>query len=155
EILRDRAKNEKLGFDPGDLPKKVRWLDLTKGQITQYAAHPRLDLFVDANSPHPMEKFGCTACHAGQGSATDFVNAAHTPAHAAQKEEGQRECGGAHILFGDSPILSSRFIESSCQKFHNEVTDLPRHGSKQEAPKLLRGYELVRENGCFGCHEIS
>src|SRR5262249_52101436 len=30
-----------------------------------------------------------------------------------------------------------------------------REGSKNEAPKLLRGYNLVRENGCFGCHEIS
>src|SRR5262249_40774102 len=36
-----------------------------------------------------------------------------------------------------------------------QVTDLVRRGSKEEAPKLSRGYELVRENGCFGCHEIS
>jgi mono/diheme cytochrome c family protein len=52
-------------------------------------------------------------------------------------------------------MLSSRFVESSCIKCHHEVTDLIRHGSKEEAPKLLRGYNLVRENGCFGCHEVS
>ena len=30
-----------------------------------------------------------------------------------------------------------------------------RQGNKEEAPKLLRGFNLVRENGCFGCHEIA
>jgi mono/diheme cytochrome c family protein len=156
EILKEREKaGEKLGFDPGDLPTDVRWLKLDKAQIKEYAAHPRLDLFVDANSRHPMEKFGCTACHAGQGSATDFVNAAHTPANAEQEEEWHKEYGWGHSEFWDFPMLSSRFIESSCLKCHHEVTDLVRHGSKEEAPKLLRGYHLIQENGCFGCHEIA
>ena len=52
-------------------------------------------------------------------------------------------------------MLSSRFVESSCLKCHYEVTDLVREGNKEEAPKLLRGFNLVRENGCFGCHEIA
>lgn len=155
-ILTDRKNaGENLGFDPGDLPNDVNWLKMNKGQIEMYAAHPRLDLFVDANSAHPMEKFGCTICHQGQGSATDFVNAVHTPADAVQEEEWHKEYGWAHTHFWDFPMLSSRFTESSCLKCHYEVTDLIRHGSKEEAPKLLRGYELVRENGCFGCHEIS
>jgi len=155
EMLIERAKIEKLGFDPSDLPKQVRWLNLTPGQITQYAAHPRLDLFVDANCAHPMEKFGCTACHGGQGSATDFANAVHTPADAVQEEKWHEEYGWAHSHFWDFPMLSSRFTESSCIKCHYEVTDLGRHGSKEEAPKLVRGYRLIQENGCFGCHEIS
>jgi cbb3-type cytochrome oxidase cytochrome c subunit len=156
EILADRKKaGENLGFDPGDLPSDVNWLKLNKGQVAMYAAHPRLDLFVDANSSHPMEKFGCTICHQGQGSATDFFNAVHTPADAEQEEEWHKEYGWAHSHFWDFPMLSSRFTESSCLKCHHQVTDLIRYGSKEEAPKLLRGYELVRENGCFGCHEIS
>jgi len=28
--------------------------------------HPRLDLFVDSNSPHPYATFGCTSCHGGR-----------------------------------------------------------------------------------------
>jgi mono/diheme cytochrome c family protein len=157
DILTAREKaGEKLGFDVGDLPKKVNWLtNLTKGQVKEYAAHPRLDLFVDGNSAHPMEKFGCTICHNGQGSATDFNLAAHTPANAEQEEHWHKEYDWKHSHFWDFPMLSSRFVESSCLRCHHEVTDLIRHGSKQEAPKLLRGYELVRENGCFGCHEIS
>jgi mono/diheme cytochrome c family protein/nitrate reductase cytochrome c-type subunit len=154
-ILIERAKTENLGFDPSDLPQDVRWLNLTPGQITQYAAHPRLDLFVDANSPHSMEKFGCTACHAGQGSATDFLLAAHTPANATQEEEWHKQYGWERSHFWDFPMLSSRFVESSCLKCHHQVTDLIRYGGKEEAPKLLRGYNLVREFGCFGCHEIS
>src|SRR5262249_7737503 len=57
---------------------KVKEVKLSDAQVTQYCVHPRMDLFVDSNSPHPMEKFGCTICHSGQGSATEFVLAAHT-----------------------------------------------------------------------------
>src|SRR5262249_20296262 len=64
---------------------------LERSQINEYCAHPRLDLFVDANSPHPAEKFGCTSCHGGQGSATDFFYAAHTPNNAAQKLDWKQE----------------------------------------------------------------
>src|SRR6185437_1403770 len=95
-LMARKNAGENLGFDPSDLPDKVKWLNMTPGQITQYAAHPRLDLFVDANSPHSMEKFGCTICHQGQGSATDFLQSAHTPADARQEEEWHKEYGWAH-----------------------------------------------------------
>jgi mono/diheme cytochrome c family protein len=138
-------------------PRKtvIRDVKLTEGQVTQYAAHPRLDLFVDANSPHSMEKFGCTTCHAGQGSATDFQLSAHTPADVRQKEKWEKEYHWHASHFWDFPMLSNRFVESSCVKCHHQMTDLTREGNKEEAPKLLRGYNLVKENGCFGCHEIS
>ena len=51
--------------------------------------------------------------------------------------------------------MPKRFIESTCLKCHHQVTDLIRNGSMEEAPKLIKGYNLVRENGCFGCHEIA
>jgi mono/diheme cytochrome c family protein len=133
----------------------VKIIPLTSGQVTEYCAHPRLDLFVDPASPHPMEKFGCTTCHAGQGSATDFLLAAHTPADTRQEEHWEKEYGWEASHFWDFPMLSSRFVESTCLKCHHQVTDLVRYGSKEEAPKVLKGYELVRENGCFGCHEIA
>jgi mono/diheme cytochrome c family protein len=133
----------------------VKEVNLTGGQVTQYAAHPRLDLFVDANSVHPMEKFGCTACHAGQGSATDFQLASHTPATTQQEDAWKKAYDWHASHFWDFPMLSGRFVEASCTKCHHQMTDLVRHGSKEEAPKLLRGYNLVRENGCFGCHEIA
>src|ERR1044071_9105965 len=51
-------------------------------------------------------------------------------------------------------MLPHRFTESSCLKCHHEVTDLIGSNNRIEAPKLLRGYNLVKEFGCFGCHEI-
>lgn len=41
-------------------------------------AHPKLDLYVDVDSPHSFEALGCTSCHDGSGQETDFVLAAHT-----------------------------------------------------------------------------
>ena len=159
-VLLDRVNGgEKLGFDPTDLPKKLRALDLTDGQVVQFAAHPRLDLFVDGNSTHPMEKFGCTICHGGQGSATSFTLASHTPNDTTQKklwEGSDKEGHDWHAIHDwDFPMLPKRFVESGCVKCHHEMTDLVRFGSKEEAPKLLRGYNLVRDNGCYGCHEIA
>ena len=150
-----KDKGESLGFDPGDLPSQARTVGLTSGQIMEYSAHPRLELFVDSNSPHPMEKFGCTICHAGQGSATDFQLADHTPADDRQNGKWEKAYHWHFDHDWEFPMLSSRFVESSCIKCHHEVTDLVRQGSKEEAPKLLRGFNLVRENGCFGCHEIA
>jgi len=152
---RDPKTKELLGFDPGDLPKKVTTVNLTQTQINEYCVHPRLDLFVDPNSAHPVEKFGCTSCHAGQGSATDFLLAAHMPSSAEQKKEWKSKLGWESNHFWDYPMLAKRFVESTCLKCHHEVTDLIRYGNKLEAPKLIKGYELVRESGCFGCHEIA
>src|SRR5439155_18108879 len=48
-------------------------------------AHPRLDLYCDPDSKHPMESaegkigMGCTSCHDGSGQETNFVLAAHSP----------------------------------------------------------------------------
>jgi mono/diheme cytochrome c family protein len=128
---------------------------LTEARINQYSAHPRLDLFVGANSKHPAEKFGCTACHYGQGSATDFTLAAHTPNSAKQKQAWIKEHDWEAQHMWDFPMRPQRFIESSCIKCHHEVTDLVSSDNRVEAPKLLRGYNLIKDNGCFGCHEIA
>ncbi len=156
KFLKDRkANDETIGFDVGDLAGKVPSIRLTDAQVKQYSAHPRLDLFVDSNSPHPLEKFGCTACHAGQGSATDFELAVHSPNDTAQKREWRKEHSWEPFHDWEFPMLPARFVESSCVKCHHQMTDLVQQGSKIEAPKLIKGYNLVRENGCFGCHEIS
>jgi cytochrome c551/c552 len=128
---------------------------LNESRINEFAAHPRLDLFVGANSKHPAERFGCSACHSGQGSATDFTLAAHSPNGVHQKHEWEKEHGWEHQHMWDFPMLPQRFVESSCIKCHHEVTDLISSDNRVEAPKLIRGYNLIKDNGCFGCHEIA
>ncbi len=44
-------------------------------------AHPRLDLFADPDSKHPIATMGCTSCHEGSGEETQFAHTAHTPAN--------------------------------------------------------------------------
>src|SRR5262249_53293668 len=76
-------------LDPKDAalvptPNDLRLVKLSEGELTparisEFAAHPRLDLFVGSGSKHPAERFGCTSCHSGQGSGTSFTDASHTP----------------------------------------------------------------------------
>jgi len=150
---RKEIRPKEAGLDPGSLD--LRQVPLTPAQITQYAAHPRLDLFVDSNSPHGAEKFGCTICHGGQGSGTDFFGSSHTPNDSTQQARWVKEHHWHSNHYWDYPMLPARFIESSCVKCHYNMTDLIRDGSRVEAPKLMRGYNLVKDNGCFGCHEIA
>jgi len=128
-----------------------------RGVPQPYSTHPRLDLFVGSTSPHPMQTFGCTVCHQGQGSATSFKWSSHTPNTPKQGHEWHVEHGwfnNHHWIF---PMLPQRFEESSCLKCHHEVVDLEPSERFPEppAPKLVEGYQLIRQYGCYGCHEIN
>lgn len=138
-------------LDLNTLPKS----ELPEARVNEYCAHPRLDLYVGANSKHPSEKFGCTACHAGQGSATSFNLASHTPNDPETQRHWVKSHDWASNHYWDYPMLPQRFIESSCLKCHHEVTGVIGRDNRNEAPKLVRGYNLIKEVGCFGCHEIN
>ena len=122
-----------------------------------YATHPRLDLFVGSTSPHPMQTFGCTICHQGQGSATSFKWTSHTPNTPKQGHEWHDEYGWFNNHHWIYPMLPQRFEESSCLKCHHDVVDLEPSDRFPEppAPKLVEGYHLIRQYGCYGCHEIN
>ncbi|MCP4856229.1 MAG: c-type cytochrome [Fuerstiella sp.] len=120
-----------------------------------FATHPNHDLFVTAASPHPLGTFGCTSCHEGQGSGTDFLNAEHGPNDPHQAEQWHEEHGYHPNHFWEYPMRPNRFQESTCLKCHHSVTELgvnPRFGAS--APKVYEGFNLIRKYGCFGCHEI-
>jgi cytochrome c551/c552 len=144
------------------LVETPRWgtpldLKIRRGVPQPYATHPRLDLFVGDSSPHPMKNFGCTICHQGQGSATSFMWASHSPNTPKQGHEwhdNHRWFNNHHWIF---PMLPERFEESSCLKCHHQVVDLEPSERFPEppAPKLVEGYHLIRQYGCYGCHEIN
>ena len=131
-------------------------LEVRRGLKHPFQSHPRLDLFVGSTSPHPVAEFGCTICHDGQGSATSFKFASHAPNDPAQRKEWKKEQDWFRNKHWDFPMMPKRFVESRCLKCHHDVADLePSERFKQPpAPKLMAGYHLVRQNGCFGCHEI-
>ena len=132
-------------------------VQVRRGVPQPYATHPRLDLFVGDSSPHPMKSFGCTICHQGQGSATAFKWASHTPNSPKQAHEWHDEHGWFNNHHWILPMLPERFEESSCLKCHHQVVDLEPSEKFPEppAPKLVAGYHLIRQYGCYGCHEIN
>jgi len=144
------------------LVQEVVWgqpieLTVKRGLPQPFSTHPRLDLFVGSLSPHKIGEMGCTICHEGQGSATEFIWTSHTPDNPEQAHEWARKYGyfnNHHWIF---PMRPERFIESSCLKCHHEVEQLAPSERFPEppAPKLTEGYELVKSFGCYGCHEIN
>lgn len=121
-----------------------------------YSSHPRPDVYLTASSPHPLPEFGCTICHAGQGSATGFHNAQHGPNDPVQEHKWAEEYGYFHNHFWEYPMLPERLREASCLKCHHEVVELgvnPEFGAT--APKAFEGWQIIQKFGCFGCHEIN
>lgn len=163
----DRCRTCHLGIDrveTGDVPafplgkvdsdEPKDWVAANK-YPHPYATHPRPELYLTAASPHPVQEFGCTICHDGQGSATDFNNAQHGPNNPHQEELWAEEYGHHYNHHWEYPMLPQRFREASCLKCHHNVTELginPKFGAS--APKLFRGFQLIQKYGCFGCHEI-
>jgi mono/diheme cytochrome c family protein len=172
--------------------EKSQQVALKPSEIAVYCNHPRLDLYVGSNSAHPVEKFGCTVCHSGQGGSATFNFAYHSPdagktdgvnteSYVNKKTRWGAGTGtekypfltpeGTEVQLNDSghkwhadlhpdymwdyPMHYRRFQESSCLKCHPQVTDLITTNGREEAPKLLKGYRLIRDLGCFGCHEIA
>ena len=132
-------------------------LTIRRGLPQPYAGHPRLDLFVGASSPHKMADFGCTICHEGQGSATAFQWASHTPNSEPQRQAWRTAYGWFDNPHWEYPMVAQRFAESVCLKCHHRVVELlpSTRFPEPPAPQLLRGYQLIQTYGCFGCHEIN
>jgi mono/diheme cytochrome c family protein len=121
-----------------------------------FRTHPHPEIFTGPNSPHPREKFGCTVCHEGQGSGTTFTFASHSPDSIEREHEWKEHYGWEEIHHWPYKMLRSRFAATGCVKCHPHVVDLePAAEKSKPVAKLLKGYNIVRTYGCFGCHEIN
>ncbi|WP_146507158.1 c-type cytochrome [Thalassoglobus neptunius] len=121
-----------------------------------FCSHPSPDVYLTATSPHPVNDFGCTVCHGGDGSGTSFQNAEHSPSNPAIAKKWEEEYDWHSNHFWEDPMHPEQFIESSCLKCHHSVVELginEKYGAT--APKLFKGWETIRDYGCFGCHEIN
>jgi mono/diheme cytochrome c family protein len=98
------------------------------GRQQPYRSHPGPYL-----KHHPVEHYGCTVCHRGQGAATDFRESKATD------------------VFWDYPLLPARLTEASCGACHSADSPL----MAQHAPKLARGRQLFLDRGCQSCHKLN
>ena len=129
--LVDRCQSCHLGTDPLIVPVTMTVtkgdLGLAKSTDAPYGSHPDPDMM----KSHPLEKFGCSPCHGGNGRALDSVEKAH----------GRYE----HWLW---PLNYRENFEAGCQQCH--ASDMV----TEHAPVLNHAKALYREKGCIGCHRF-
>ena len=113
-----------------------------------FTTHPNLDLYITAASPHPMDNFGCTSCHAGRGRGTSFVSSTHTPSNEEEKKQWEEKYDWEVMHHWLQPMLPTQYTEASCFKCHNNNLDL------EGADKLNLGLSLIDKSGCNGCHLV-
>ncbi|MBI4386487.1 MAG: c-type cytochrome [Elusimicrobia bacterium] len=92
-----------------------------------FTGHPDVSGIIRS---HPLQKFGCTVCHAGQGLATE-LEAAHGYAENWEK-----------------PLGLGPLLQSSCVKCHGNLDTL------RGAEVVAKGKKLFDDHGCIGCHQI-
>jgi hypothetical protein len=118
-------------------------------QKQPFKTHPKLDLMVGINSPHPMKSIGCTSCHGGEGHrVNDLKSAAHMPQNQEQQERWIKEYQWKEPHKVPSTMLKLQFAEASCVKCHQGSDFIP------QATVLNEGRQIIRDNGCYACHKI-
>ena len=129
--LVDRCQSCHVATDPLVVPVVMTLtkndLGVAREKDAPFSSHPDPALLTF----HPLEKFGCSPCHGGNGRALDTVERAH----------GRYE----HWLW---PLYYPENYDSGCQQCH--AADMV----TEHAPILNRGKELFREKGCIGCHKF-
>jgi mono/diheme cytochrome c family protein len=97
---------------------------LMAGAPEPFRLHPKT-----AHTPGEFDRFGCTACHGGQGLATS-----RDEAHGTAPEAGP-------------PMTPAATLEAGCGRCHTTET-IP------DAPILSRGRALMAISGCYACHAV-
>jgi mono/diheme cytochrome c family protein len=109
---------------------------------------------------HPVEKFGCTVCHDGQGRAIDKDAAhgevEHWPSPLLRDEAVYTSCGRCHYendLYGAEYDLYTRGgLLPPLDEAELEAS-VPGAASPTERA-IGRGKALVLTSGCLGCHKF-
>jgi mono/diheme cytochrome c family protein len=142
------SSDERQRERAGAFEVELRQIDLPQLGTTDrcVSCHMGIDNPAMANAPqpyryhsgeflkhHPVENYGCTICHRGQGAATNFHEAKATD------------------VFWDYPLLPARITGASCGACHSADSTL----MATHAPTLARGRQLFLERGCQSCHKLN
>ena len=93
---------------------------------------------------HPVEKYGCTACHGGQGYAID-AEESHGPVEHWEEPMLGSLLGEEYSLADDKSALMQMNC-NVCHRYDRETAG---------ANAINLGKQLVREKGCRACHVIN
>lgn len=114
-----------------------------------FKTHPKLELMVGTDSPHPMKMTGCTSCHGGEGHrVNDFNSAAHMPSSEKQAKEWSEKYGWHEPHHVSQPMFRLSQTEAGCVKCHSGVDLIP------GATVLNEGRMSMEKYGCYACHKI-
>ena len=113
-----------------------------------FTTHPNLSAYLGSDSPHPLNKIGCTVCHDGMGQSVDFTLANHTPRNEKQGEEWEEKHGWEASHEWDYPMLPIGMTEASCVKCHREEAYVPNGAT------LGLAYSTFERAGCYACHKV-
>jgi cytochrome c2 len=116
----------------------VSWKGFEKAE-EPWRTHPPAPLQL-----HPVEKFGCTSCHGGQGWALDVAEAHGEVAHW-EEPLLSRSLGEAYSLAMDKASLIQMNC-NGCHRYDRETAG---------APAINLAKRLVEEKGCRACHVIN
>ncbi len=119
-----------------------------KGIRNPFRTHPYLDSFVGSASPHPLQDFGCTVCHHGEGRATDFARAGHMPMSRKQEKRWRKDLGWKPQPFLEWPMHPRQHMQASCNKCHGSQMVVDR------GPAVTNGGSMIELYGCVACHKI-
>ncbi len=92
---------------------------------------------------HPVERFGCTMCHGGQGTATELPDAHGWVAH---WEEPLLDSQLAKDYGVNDPWAFLELRCNVCHRFDRETAGVPR---------INRAKAIVDKKGCRACHVIN
>jgi len=112
-----------------------------------FTTHPDLETYLGGNSPHPIDRVGCTVCHEGMGQSVSFRDAAHAPGSEKQKEEWEKKYGWEEPHLWDYPMLPTKMTDASCAKCHKQQVYIPK------AERLDIAYATYERAGCYACHK--
>lgn len=116
----------------------VSWKGFEKAE-EPYRTHP-----LEPLKNHPLERFGCTSCHGGQGWAVDTEAAHGEVAHWEEPLLG-RTLGESYTLATGKTALMQMQC-NQCHRYERETAG---------APAINLAKQIVRDRGCRACHVIN
>jgi cytochrome c2 len=116
----------------------VQWAGFESAE-EPFRTHPKEIL-----KSHPIEKFGCSSCHGGQGWAVD-VDAVHGPVEHWDEPVLGASLGETYGLV-DNKTAMMQMNCNVCHRYDRET---------KGADFINLGKKLVKEKGCRACHTIN